>query len=413
MGRYGAKILGSPQYFVSRKKELLALIESKGSPHIWFTLSLPNEYWEGLRKILQVSDITSAKEMFLRNPHIADAYFRHQANLFFKTFFGSKGIESSWLWFRYEFQKRGNIHLHGMMRLNIDEDFPDLAELVIRGRKSHRLLSLIQANSPINDPIISEKLSTIVPTAFTDDKFDENNLVKEIPINLTSNFIDEHIQNHEAGMAAEKQIIGFRDFLLTTINTSSPLPTDSASLARDEPQSTEKKERKRHPSNKLHDVMSSSDYSLRCEETTALYKDLVSALQRHRHNQGYCMREGKCRFGFPRKLAPNSRLIVRDIYGERGANKGKVTRTMVDFEFATNDGWLNSHAKFGLLAWSANLDMSVLIDQETVVRYIAKYCLKVERPTKAFESILKDSMKLQAESGDEVVMKKVIRRTFN
>ena len=410
MGRYGAKILGSPQYFVLRKKELLALIDQKGSPHIWFTLSLPNEYWEGLQKILQVSKTTTAKEMFIRNPHIADAYFRRQAELFFKIFFGNNGIESSWCWFRYEFQKRGNIHLHGMMRLNIEEEFPALGEIVIRGRKSHRLLSLIKEKSPIDDLMITEKLSTIVPTAYTEDKLDDNTLVSQIPIDLTIDFIDSHIQNHVAGIIAEKKIVGFRDFLLTTMNTCSPLPTDAAASNRDEP-STEKRER--HPSNKLHETMNATDYCLNCYETNSLYKDLVTAVQRHRHNHGYCMREGKCRFGFPRKIAPYSRLVVRDIYGERGTNKGKVIRTKVDFEFATNDGWLNSHAKFALLAWSANLDMSVLIDRESVVRYIAKYCLKVERPTQAFENILKDSMKLQQEQGDEIIMKKVIRRTFN
>jgi len=411
MSRYGSTILGSPSYFLQRKKELLSLIDQKGAPHFWFTLSLPNEYWEGLQQILDIPINATPKEMFLKSPHIADEYFVRRAHAFFDIYFGKDGIERNWLWFRYEFQQRGNIHLHGMIRLNIDGDFPTLGAQVIKGRKScHRLL-WIKGNVPFDDISTKFKLSQL-----------DNSLYKDYVISVeegteisSEDQIERLFTQYMEGLDAEKKILNFRDFFLTTENFSNCIPPDAQSSVRDPPMD-KSLPKPRHPSNKFIETMKEGHFCLQANEVDSLYVDLVDAVQRHRHNISYCIKDGKCLFGFPRQLSSTSRLVVKGIYGKRGSNKGNIARMTIDFVFKSNDAWLNSHSKFALLAWSANLDMSVIVDRDSVVRYITKYCLKVERPSDALSKIVRDTVQNQQQdhgSNADFCTKTILRRTFN
>ena len=56
----------------------------------------------------------------------------------------------------------------------------------------------------------------------------------------------------------------------------------------------------------------------------------------------------------------------------------------VSMLFATNDRWLNSHSH---LAWGANLDMSILIDEDDCVAYVAKYCSKTQKSYEVMQLI--------------------------
>jgi len=153
MYRYGENILGSPASFVRHKKKLLSLIERKGSPSFWFTLSLPNWYWKALQDLID-SDAPKPqsrqdwRKWFYDYQHIVDQHFLKRAEAFFDTFFGrdGEGMHRSWIWYRFDWQKRGNIHLHGMLRLEHDPGFLKLGDKVIRGRKAlHRLHMIRQS----------------------------------------------------------------------------------------------------------------------------------------------------------------------------------------------------------------------------------------------------------------------------
>ena len=63
--------------------------------------------------------------------------------MFVERLFGRDGLEASWHWYRFEWQRRGNIHLHGMARLK-GVDFQPLAKLVDKGRKSLLLLHVLK-----------------------------------------------------------------------------------------------------------------------------------------------------------------------------------------------------------------------------------------------------------------------------
>ena len=102
MSRYGENILGSAAYFAKHKKKLLTLIERKGPPTFWFTLSLPNWHWESLQVLAGENGPKDKKEWrvwFHNNPHLVDEYFVKRAETYLDTFFprDDRGMSRSWL----------------------------------------------------------------------------------------------------------------------------------------------------------------------------------------------------------------------------------------------------------------------------------------------------------------------------
>lgn len=117
------------------KKHLLALMAAKGIPTVWFTLSLANHRWEDLQNFFEKNEPIqwneSEQEYKLRcnnfallnyssNPNIVDAMFVRRVKAFVTFFFGENCLDATWIWYRYEWQKRGNIHVHGLAKLKSD-----------------------------------------------------------------------------------------------------------------------------------------------------------------------------------------------------------------------------------------------------------------------------------------------------
>ena len=48
---------------------------------------------------------------YANNPAIVNEMFVQRVELFVKHFFGSNGLNAEWHWYRYEWQKRGNVHV--------------------------------------------------------------------------------------------------------------------------------------------------------------------------------------------------------------------------------------------------------------------------------------------------------------
>ena len=46
--------------------------------------------------------------------------FVQRVKLCIKPFFGCSGLNAEWHWYRFEWQKRANIHVHGLARLQND-----------------------------------------------------------------------------------------------------------------------------------------------------------------------------------------------------------------------------------------------------------------------------------------------------
>ena len=66
---------------------------------------------------------------------------------------------------------------------------------------------------------------------------------------------------------------------------------------------------------------------------------------------------------------------------------GTFRKVKVSLQFATNDSWLNSHSECALKTWCANQDMSILIDKNDCIDYVAKYCTKAEKMSEVRQDI--------------------------
>lgn len=429
MQRFGANITGSPAYMFQRKKELLALMEQERPATLWFTLTMPNYLWEDLQNILGTPPVRGdneseesflsrwkriARDNYLKNPHLVDAFFVKKASTFLKSFLGVEGFDAIWYWYRFEWQKRGDIHLHGMARLKCDPEFSKLGKVIKDGRRALSVLQRIQQLTEIepDHPLCNSPLFSELPSHPNDDLSIKENVVSIMDLDS-----DEQVQKIiqlqsliQSGEEADKRLCTFHDYILTSVNGSDPLPTDATKKERDPPVD---RTSEAHPCSTCHSsYFSGGQFSLNSNETSKAYNNLVDWCQRHRHNQGYCMRNDSCRFNFPRKIEISSRISVKDVLYLRGENKGKIRFTKLEVLSECNDSWLNKHIGVFLFTWAANCDANTLFDSDTVADYVAKYCTKTETPSEALRSVTRQVYQDQKESGVDDP-KRALRKAFN
>ena len=111
--RYAAKIQGSKQYWYARYQELKTLLEQKGSPTFFWTVSSADNYWPELHSLMPHAsndDMTHAMRVnaVISNPHITDWFFHAKLTDFVQHFLYDT-LDAEWHWYRYEY-------LHMQMR---------------------------------------------------------------------------------------------------------------------------------------------------------------------------------------------------------------------------------------------------------------------------------------------------------
>ena len=161
---------------------------------------------------------------------------------------------------------------------------------------------------------------------------------------------------------AKEELIRYVDKIVTTLN---PVILPDGSNADDAP--TPKTNP--HISNKPYD---------RIEDFNQDLADLVATCQRHTCcSAAYCLhtRDGqqKCRFGYPKRLQPETTLVIED--GEP------------ELLNARNDGLVNSFNPVQLSAWHANVDMQYCVSRHKVIEYCAKYATKSEPRSQPMKEI--------------------------
>jgi hypothetical protein len=133
MQRYMANIPGTPSYWHSGTQDLDAIIQSKGGPHVYFTMTFATNFDPDLHKFLNIPTGASKKEIKTtvnNNPYLVNKYFIIKMAELNKSFF-QKALNGSvdrggWVWFRYEWQFRRIIHCHGLIRMGNAPDTYDL-----------------------------------------------------------------------------------------------------------------------------------------------------------------------------------------------------------------------------------------------------------------------------------------------
>ena len=117
---FGHSLWGSPQYWYSQRKNLMAMINQLGNASVFFTFSVADHHWPDLRRFLD-TDNRSIHEAIAHSPLTVDSYVMLRFQTFFDHFL-SPYLHIEDYWYRIEWQHRGSLHIHGLAWL---ENVPD------------------------------------------------------------------------------------------------------------------------------------------------------------------------------------------------------------------------------------------------------------------------------------------------
>ena len=352
--RYTAKVQGSNSYWYQRCSELRTLIEQKGPPTFFWTVSSADNFWPELHKLMpyvEGEEISHGMRVqaVIDNPHITDWFFSSKlSDWLHHWLYDSLAIGAEWHWYRYEYQARGSTHAHGCAKLSND---PGLCKLVEKVAAAWAILE-----EPGNGDIDVASL-------------DENDklIVQE-------------------GQEAKAEVLQYADWLVTTCNSS--MPDETWCMPVPHPCAV--------PINSVDDLDDD-------------YYGLVNSVERHtRCSAAYCLKkkadqaDPECRFKYPRPTSSESMISF-----ERLAD-GTVRATLTT---KRDDPRVNSHNRLLLQNWRANVDIQIIIDVQACVRYMAKYASKGEPRSQAISEIFKSSVGgiPQGSDGKSILRRAMIR----
>ncbi|EXX54637.1 uncharacterized protein LOC113214878 [Rhizophagus irregularis DAOM 181602=DAOM 197198] len=117
--RYGEGLRGTRQFWNGRRCELFDMIKQIGPEGLdFFTFSAADLHWPKLHKLMSSNgnSETLAKnhqQNIIDNPHITDWFFYKRFEIFFNDVLKEKWELEDW-WYRFEWQHRGSVHMHGI-----------------------------------------------------------------------------------------------------------------------------------------------------------------------------------------------------------------------------------------------------------------------------------------------------------
>ena len=91
-----------------------------------------------------------------------------------------------------------------------------------------------------------------------------------------------------------------------------------------------------------------------------------------------CFKKGVCRFHFPYSITSEPVAFVNE-----EDNMSRKT-----FAAKCNDPWLNQHSIPLLLAWRANVDVQLVLDKKSAIKYVSKYASKPEVLSQSYHDTL-------------------------
>src|SRR5437016_6272936 len=109
---------GSRQFWNARRYELSDMIKQIGAQGlILFTFSAADLHWPELHELIPSNDSESSakhrNQNIIDNPHIAVWFFSKRFEIFFNDVLKKQWDLEDW-WYRFEWQHRGSVHVHGI-----------------------------------------------------------------------------------------------------------------------------------------------------------------------------------------------------------------------------------------------------------------------------------------------------------
>jgi len=171
VSRLGANLRGTRPYWLTRRRDLRAMIKQLCCPHLFATFSAADVQWPDLHRFMPTDLPPNCTEqerarIYNRdlndNPGIAAYYFHRRWELFLHHVLKPK-FNIVDFWYRYEWQHRGSSHVHAFFWL---KDAPKVEDLDLENAES--IQQFIQFWDPLvstMNPSINEPVSMIHPSA--------------------------------------------------------------------------------------------------------------------------------------------------------------------------------------------------------------------------------------------------------
>jgi hypothetical protein len=330
--RYMANIPGTPSYWYQENQKLKAIIESKGLPHVWYTLSFADFFDPLLRDFLNLPDDATQAQIQAKlraNKHHVNWFIEKKMRLFTKAFIETvlqcNVKEGGWCWNRFEFQLRGVLHQHGLARFGgkYNKDIHSWAARAVIGHT-------------IETDVPAEKRTQAQRQAIIDGKRFGQALC---------DFHDELICND-----------------LTKRYEEFVAPKDRGHFPM---------------GHRMEDIV---DHDLD-------QFNLTVSLQRHRCKQGSCIKPGTnlCKYDYPKKLNPTTHLKFK----RKQKKDGTFTQFQVEIvSKRVNDTNISNHHRGMLKYWRANCDFTLVLDAQRIMKYVTKYQTKAEKNSDFFKAAL-------------------------
>lgn len=235
---YAKNVTGSNAYWNQARDNLKAIIQQKGAPTIFWTLSCADFHWPEFHHLFTSKELTDSqrRENLINNPHILDWLFTERTEKFVKYWLNDT-LGATWHWFRYEYAvQRGSIHCHGVAKLKGDPGLSDLSQKAVSGHIAAKLL-----NGNNNTKLAQEDL------------LQKQKIIKE-------------------GQEAESIICKYVDYLMSTENPCNP---ENGNWAKPDT----------HPCRKNFEDIQKKNWGKD-------YEDLWNSVQRHTQcSTAYCLRK--------------------------------------------------------------------------------------------------------------------------
>ena len=138
-------------HIYKKRRDLELLMNEKGMCTFWFTCSASDNHCLYFHSLIYGSiDLPShssealdahwRRKIRTQNPHIVDAFFHERMEIMLDILFGADGMETEWIWYRIEYQKRGATHKHGCIIIKCDPGITLHADNVLKGNMFYFLI---------------------------------------------------------------------------------------------------------------------------------------------------------------------------------------------------------------------------------------------------------------------------------
>ena len=121
---FASSLRGTSQFWFKQRSRLISMVDTLGMPTVFFTHSAADGQWPELARLIcpDKKDSSSSRSRAVSdNPAIADWFFYHRISKFVDV------MGAVDFWYRFEWQHRGSLHVHGIAWF---ADAPDVQNLL-------------------------------------------------------------------------------------------------------------------------------------------------------------------------------------------------------------------------------------------------------------------------------------------